>query len=275
MSDIYHLIQGEGPLIVSMPHSGLAFGDTADSLSEAARLKADTDWHIPELYNFLSDMDVTIIMAKHSRYVIDLNRDPSGISLYPGQNVTELCPRTTFENQPIYKKGREPDEVEIQRRVRTYWQPYHGAIIAEIERAKARYGQALLWDAHSIRSQVPRFFKGTLTDINIGTADGRTCSLARTQAVETAAKEYKHYSVVTNGRFKGGYITRHYGKDKDVNALQLELSQATYMLEKEPFQYEQEKAQLIQPVLQAMVQAFKNDLCVNSGLKIRGAYETF
>lgn len=221
----------------------------------------DCDWHLPELYSFLADKDVTYIKANYARYVIDLNRNPSGRSLYPGQNVTELCPTTTFDEAAVYLEGQAPDEAEVRERVEAYWRPYHDALKMEIERVKAVHGYALLWDAHSIRSHVPRFFKGRLPDLNFGTNNNETCAPALSEAIMTIVSTQQVYPSVLNGRFKGGFITRHYGDPvNNVHAVQLELSQVTYMDEEFPYEYEVEKAaniaELINEVIHT-VQAWK------------------
>ncbi|WP_247118465.1 N-formylglutamate deformylase [Kordiimonas marina] len=257
MSDeIYNLRRGHGPLIVSMPHSGEELGPFAPRMTEAARQIADTDWHMPALYDFLSDMDVTVLSARYSRYVIDLNRDPSGKSLYPGQSVTELCPTSTFDNEPLYAPGETPDDAEISARTATYWQPYHDALQAEIARVKAAHGYALLWDAHSIRSVVPRFFEGRLPDFNLGTNEGLTCCPTVAGRVFAVADATDAYTAVANGRFKGGYITRTYGKPaEDVHAIQLELTQATYMDEDHPFAFRPDRAGEVAKPIRLMIEA--------------------
>jgi N-formylglutamate amidohydrolase len=224
---------------------------TADALKIA-----DTDWHLQKLYGFLAALDATVLHAHYSRYVIDLNRDPSGKSLYPGQSVTELCPTTTFAHEPIYRPGEEPDATEQQARVESYWKPYHSALWAEIERVRHIHGFALLWDAHSIRSHVPRFFDGALPDFNLGTNDGATCAPGAIETAYAVARQTEDYTAVLNGRFRGGYITRHYGHPAaGVHAVQLELSQATYMDESFPFTYRAEKAAAVAAPIRAMLEA--------------------
>jgi N-formylglutamate deformylase len=256
LSDIYTLRRGKSPLLVSMPHSGEDLGPYADRMTEAAHKKTDTDWHLPQLYDFLDDLGATVLIANHSRYVIDLNRDPSGKSLYPGQNVTELCPTTTFEEDPIYQEGKALSAAEVQTRVDTYWRPYHNAITGELARLKGEHGYALLWDAHSIASEVPRFFKGRLPDFNLGTNEGASCGVGLGDALLDAASGFSEYSAVLNGRFKGGFITRRYGDpDQDIHAVQLELSQITYMDESHPFAFRPEAAENVREPIKAMLQA--------------------
>nr|WP_262690332.1 N-formylglutamate deformylase [Kordiimonas aestuarii] len=256
MSAVYTLSRGHSPLIVSMPHSGEALGPFAPRMTDAAHRIADTDWHLPRLYAFLGDMGATVLSANYSRYVIDLNRDPSGKSLYPGQNVTELCPTTTFAEEPIYRQGETPGVADVSERTKTYWHPYHTALTAEIERVKAEHGYALLWDAHSIRSHVPRFFEGCLPDFNLGTNEGASCDAGLAQQVYTAAKGAESFTSVLNGRFKGGYITRRYGNPaEDVHAIQLELAQITYMDESYPFAYQDDIAAKVAAPIRRMMEA--------------------
>ena len=229
---------GSGPVIISIPHAGVGLPAAfKQRMTQQARLLPDTDWHVEKLYDFAPDLGVTIIKANISRYVIDLNRDPVGTSLYPGQNVTELCPTTTFDNQPIYKEAQMPDVSEIQERVFYYHQPYHGLLKAEIARIKALHGYCIVLDAHSIRSHVERFFAGCLPHFNWGTNDGATCSPQIAEMLESYHRSANYdFTSVTNGRFKGGYITRHYGNPLDgIHTLQLELAQSAYMDESPPY----------------------------------------
>ncbi|WP_417465535.1 N-formylglutamate deformylase [Kordiimonas sp.] len=256
LSDVFQLVRGHSPLIVSMPHSGEALGPYAERMTAEALEIADTDWHLPKLYSFLAALGATVIAAQHSRYVIDLNRDPSGKSLYPGQNVTELCPTTTFAEQPIYQDGEAPHAAEVRARAETYWHPYHNALKAEIERVKAEFGYALLWDAHSIRSHVPRFFEGRLPDFNLGTNDGASCDEVLARLVLAVAGRAQDYTSVLNGRFKGGYITRVYGNPAEhVHAIQLELAQVTYMEESFPFSYKPDSAAKVAAPIRGMMEA--------------------
>ncbi len=248
---------GRIPLLVSMPHVGTHIpADIAAVLTDEALAVPDTDWHVDRLYDFLDDLGASVIAATHSRYVVDLNRAPDGADLYPGRHTTELCPTTGFFRQPLYRDGRLPDDAEIARRVDAYWQPYHTALAAELERLRSLHGLALLWDAHSIASEVPRFFEGRLPDLNLGTNGGASCDPALAARVMTVAEAAQGYSAVLDGRFKGGYITRHYGRPDDgIHALQLELSQRTYMEEGAPFTFREELADQVRPVLRAMLEA--------------------
>jgi N-formylglutamate deformylase len=263
-SDIYSLTEGRVPLLVSFPHSGEKLGPIGCCATAAAKRLADTDWHLPRLYDFLGGMGASVLAANYSRYVIDLNRDPSGESLYPGQNVTELCPTTTFAEEPIYKPGHAPDAAKQAARVETYWRPYHDALALELDRLVATHGYALLWDAHSIASQVPRFFEGTLPDFNLGTNDGQSCGQGLGEVLLRALDGVKGYSAVLNGRFKGGFITRRYGNPAGgVHAVQLELSQATYMDEAYPFDYHTDKAEQVAGVISSLLQAFCTQMRIN------------
>ena len=246
---------GSGPLLVSMPHVGLHIpDDIAGGMTPLALTLSDTDWHIDRLYDFLDELGASMIAATHSRYVVDLNRPPDGASLYPGKATTELCPTGTFDGEPLYKDGAAPDGAEIERRVARYWKPYHDRLQAELQRLKAAHGFALLWDAHSIRSTVPRLFEGRLPDFNIGTAGGESCYPDLAGRVLQAAELAEGYSTVLNGRFKGGHITRRYGRPDDgIQAIQLELSQRTYMDEAPPFAFREELAVAVRPVIRHML----------------------
>ncbi len=235
---IVELSRGDSPLVLGLPHTGTDLpDDVADALNETGRKLADTDWHIHELYDGLVDGVTTVRTTVH-RYVIDVNRDPSGASLYPGQNTTGLCPLTDFDGEPIYRDGRAPNEVEVERRRLAYHASYHAALAAELERVKARHGFAILYDCHSIRSRIPFLFDGKLPDFNIGTDGGTTCAAGIEKAVAGICQEAEGYRSIVNGRFKGGWTTRHYGRPADrVHAIQMELAQSTYMLESAPWTY--------------------------------------
>jgi N-formylglutamate deformylase len=253
--DLYDFSLGDAPLLVSMPHCGTHIpADLAETMTPAALEVADTDFHLPQLYDFLPGRGVSVLSATHSRYVIDLNRPPDGAVLYPGANNTELCPRSRFDFAPIYRNGMEPDVREIDRRVATYWQPYHAKISRELERIKARHGYALLFDAHSIISVCPRFFEGKLTDFNLGTGAGSSCDGVLAERLLSIVQSKRGYTSVLNGRFKGGYITRHYGRPVErVHAVQLELAECTYMHETPPFEFDQSLANGVRPVLAALI----------------------
>ncbi len=249
--------QGRSPLLVGMPHVGLDIpGDIAAGMTELALTRPDTDWHIDRLYDFLDEIGASVIAATHSRYVVDLNRAPDGSDLYPGRDTTELCPTASFHGEALYRDGQAPGIAEIARRVETFWRPWHARLAAELDRLKDAHGVAVLWDAHSIRSRVPRLFEGRLAELNIGTAGGASCDRALAGRLVDIANSAEEYSVVLDGRFKGGYITCHYGNPANrVHAVQLELSQRTYMDEDPPFTFRDDLAREIRPVLRALLAA--------------------
>ena len=252
---IYTLTQGSVPLLVSMPHIGTHIPAElrAHYVPRALEVE-DTDWHLARLYNFLETLGASVLMPKTSRYVIDLNRPPDDAPMYPGASNTELCPTRFFTGEPLYLSGQEPDAAERARRRDVVWQPYHSALASELARLKALHGYALLWDAHSIRSEIPWLFEGRLPDLNIGTASGASASDAITAAVVQAFSAQTQFSTAVNGRFKGGYITRHYGQpDHHIHAIQLEMCQSLYMQEVPPFAYDEALASRIQPLLKEMV----------------------
>jgi N-formylglutamate deformylase len=243
--------------MVSFPHAGTEIPDElAARMTPEALQRADVDWHLPQLYDFVHAMGASTIAARFARHVIDLNRPPEDTSLYPGQDVTGLLPLDTFRKQPLYSPGQGPDAGEAEQRRARYWQPYHDALRTELERLLAEHGSAVLWDAHSIASRMPRFFDGKLPDLNLGTADGRACAPGLQFAVEAVMGAQKQFTQVSNGRFKGGYITRHYGQPATgIHALQLEMCQSTYMDETAPFGYRSDLAAQVQPLLQRMLHA--------------------
>ena len=248
---------GSAPLLVSFPHAGTDIpSELAGRMTPDALQRADVDWHLPQLYAFVQAMGASTIAAHWARHVIDLNRPPEDASLYPGQDVTGLLPLDTFRKQPLYLPGQAPDAAEAADRVARYWRPYHDALRGELDRLRALHGAVVLWDAHSIASRLPRFFDGKLPDLNLGTADGRACAPAMQAATEGAMAAQTQFTHVSNGRFKGGYITRHYGRpDAGVHALQLEMCQSTYMDETAPFGYRADLAAQVQPLLQRMLDA--------------------
>lgn len=251
--DICRFQPGPSALVVSMPHSGTHLPpDIAARLTPHARTLPDTDWNLPRLYAFLGELGASVLMANHSRYVIDLNRPADGSNLYPGQDTTALVPIDTSESQPLYV-GAVPDASEIAARTSRYWQPYHDRLASTLAETKARHGYALLWDAHSIKPMLPRFFAGRLTDLNLGTADGRACGAGLGAALQ-AIGQASNYSCVLDGRYKGGHITRRFGQpDAKIHAVQLELSWATYMDEAAPFTFREELARGVRPVIRAMM----------------------
>jgi formiminoglutamase len=241
---VFHVSQGSSPIILGFPHTGTDVpADIHARLNDNGRILADTDWHIRDLYDGLLE-NVTTVRATFHRYVIDANRDPAGVSLYPGQNTTGLVPETDFDGVPIWKDGEAPTEADIAARIRDFHAPYHAALAAEIERVKAMHGIAVLYDCHSIRSHIPFLFDGKLPDFNIGTDSGKTCAPAIEAAAVSATAAAGGYTSILNGRFKGGWTTRHYGRpETGVHAIQMELAQSTHLAtEALPFAYDAAKA---------------------------------
>ena len=260
MQEIYHFSSSNSPILVSIPHAGTRIPAViACNMTAAALRTSDTDWHVPLLYDFAKYCGASLLHADNSRYVIDLNRPPDNAPLYPGQDTTELCPIDTFDKQAIYDEGKQPDTSEIQRRITEYWQPYQTKLAFELQRIRAVHGLAILWDAHSIASSVPRFFDGKLPDLNFGTADGSSCANTLQQTLANTMQQSKHakkYSHVFNGRFKGGYITRQYGKPTaNIHAIQLEISQSIYMQESAPYTYKPELAKNLKLLLNDLLQS--------------------
>ena len=247
----FHFRAGDTPLLVSIPHAGTHVpDDVAARLSLAARPLPDTDWHVDRLYDFLGDIGASVICATHSRYVIDLNRPPDDTPLYPGASNTGLCPVTTFDELAVYGDGAAPDAADIAARREAIWRPYHACLQAELAALVDRHGIAVLWDAHSIRSHVPRFFEGRLPDLNFGTGGGTTADPELVRRLAEVAVDTPEYTHVFNGRFKGGYITRAYGNPAaGVHAVQLELSQITYMDEAAPYGFRDDLAAGVRPLL--------------------------
>ncbi|MES2073746.1 MAG: N-formylglutamate deformylase [Pseudomonadota bacterium] len=259
MSSAFHFHQGSRPLLISMPHVGTEIpADIAAGMLPVAADKADTDWHLPLLYNMARELGASVLCAQYSRYVIDLNRPTDDTNLYPGQDTTGLFPIDSFAKQPLYQDGMQPSEQQMQERIAQYWQPYHQQLRQELQRIRQQHGIAVLWDAHSIASQVPRFFEGKLPDLNFGTADQRSCDPGMQRALAHAlqSEQAAGYSHVFNGRFKGGYITRNYGApDQNIHAVQLEMSQCIYMDESAPYAYRPELAAQVQPLLRQLLGA--------------------
>jgi N-formylglutamate deformylase len=225
------VVEGTTPLILSMPHTGTDLADIESKLVSPWIARKDADWWIDKLYDFGRDIGASIVRTALSRVVIDVNRDPTGVSLYPGQTTTELCPTTTFDGEPLYNAGQAPTDAEIESRRARFYDPYHAALRTEIARVKAKHGVAVLYDCHSIRSVIPRLFEGHLPHFNIGTNSGKSCDRALEDAVaaECAKTNYSH---IVNGRFKGGYITRTYGQPaENVHAIQMELACRGYLAE--------------------------------------------
>jgi N-formylglutamate deformylase len=254
----YSFQRGDSPLLISVPHDGRDIPDDLRARMTPAGLDIpDTDWHVARLYDFAHSEGASVIVAHWSRYVVDLNRSADDGVLYPGQLVTGLCPAHTFAGDPIYRDGLGISAEEQAARVRVYWWPYHNRIAATLDLLRARFGYALLWDAHSIPSAVPRLFDGDLPVLNIGTNDGRSCPAVVEERVGEPARD-SGYDCVINGRFKGGFITRHYGDpDGRIAAIQLEIAQRAYMDESTRI-YDHDKAGRLRTTLQAMLSAFRD-----------------
>ncbi len=231
--DICALHRGTAPLLISLPHDGSAIpAALAARMTPEARTAPDTDWFVSRLYAFAHELGASILVPRYSRYVVDLNRPPDDTSLYPGQNTTGLCPIVRFSGEPVYLPGAEPDAAEVLARVETYWRPYHTMLRDELQRLRAQHGRVLLWEGHSIRGEVPFLFDGRLPDLNLGTVSGASCAAPVQARIESVLRTQTDYDWVANGRFKGGYITRHYGDPASgVDAVQLEIAQRIYMHE--------------------------------------------
>jgi len=257
LSDFVSVGRGSSPLILSMPHSGTAMPPGLEErLVSRERGLFDTDWWIDQLYQPLArELDASFVHTVMSRTVIDVNRDPSGASLYPGQATTGLVPLETFDGKPLYINGEEPDPMEIETRREHYFTPYHTALAGEIARVKRQHGCALLYDCHSIRSRVPRLFEGVLPVFNIGSNDGKSCSPKAVEAVAEACRA-SGLETVVDGRFKGGWITRHYGASgQGVDAIQMEIACRGYM-DEDPPAWNGEKITRMRAVLKDVLKAF-------------------
>lgn len=254
---------GTSPVILGLPHTGTEVPPAiAVRLNDNGRLLADTDWHIESLYEGLLP-GATTVRATFHRYVIDANRDPAGTSLYPGQNTTGLVARTDFDGVPIWREGEEPSEADVAERVAAFHRPYHAALQAEVERVRSLHGVAILYDCHSIRSTIPFLFDGLLPDFNIGTDGGRSCAPAIEAAAVEVCSSATGYSSVLNGRFRGGWTTRHYGRPaQGVHAIQMELAQATHLAtEAPPFDLDSAKADALRRVLATLLTRIEARAC--------------
>jgi N-formylglutamate deformylase len=253
MNSTYSLTSGNIGMLISMPHNGEKIPtQIANTMTSCGQGVADTDWYMDKLYDFANSMGIYTLIPKYSRYVIDLNRSPSGDALYIGADNTELCPTTTFDLSPIYLKNKQPTPQEITSRIEHYWQPYHQALNDTLMLLKKKYDRVVLLDAHSILSKVPRFFEGQLSDFNFGNADGTSCDQSLLEKIQQL--DLSPYSTIYNGRFKGGYITRTYGDPKNnIHAIQLELSQNTY-LDEPSNHYNEQKTEQVKKQLRTFVQ---------------------
>ena len=255
--DLYTLQRGTRPLLISMPHVGTQIPpQQRQRYTERALAVEDTDWFLDRLYAFAATMGASLLVPQMSRYLIDLNRPSDNQPMYAGQNNTELCPTRHFTGEPIYREGQAPDEAEVRRRVFAYWQPYHDALRDELARLQARHGHVVLFDAHSIGSELPWLFEGRLPHMNVGTVAGASCAPALREQVDAVFAAQADFTHVMDGRFKGGFITRQYGRPaKGVHAVQLEMCWRAYMDEGPPAGWSDAQAAAVTPLLRALMQA--------------------
>lgn len=253
---VYTLHRGSTPLLVSVPHAGTALTpELHDRLLPRAAGVEDTDWHLDRLYDVARDLGASLIAPRYSRYVIDLNRPPDNTAMVVGANNTELAPTRFFTGAPLYREDCEPDASEVEQRVEQFWRPYHGALRSEIERLQAEHGHAVLLDAHSIKSELPWLFEGTLPHLNLGTAKGSSCAPALADALAKVLREQQRYSHVIDGRFQGGDVTRDYGQpDAAVHAVQLEMCWRCYLDESRPTVWSDDRAAEVTPLLRSLLQ---------------------
>ena len=253
---VFTLHRGTAPLLVSLPHVGTRIPAALQpALVERALAVEDTDWHLEPIYAFARALGASLIVPVHSRYVIDLNRPPENAPMYAGANNTELCPTRFFTGDPVYRDGMAPDDAEIAQRVASCWQPYHDALAAELARLKAEHGHAVLFDGHSIKSELPWLFEGQLPHMNLGTVGGTSCAASLQAQVVAVFSAQSAYSHVLNGRFKGGHITRQYGRPADgVHAVQLEMCWRAYMDEAPPYRWHAGRAAAVTPLLRQMIE---------------------
>jgi N-formylglutamate deformylase len=256
-AESYLLTRGSSPLLISIPHVATAIpSDQQHRYTPRALGSEDTDWFLDRLYAFATDCGASIIVPAFSRYLIDLNRSSDNAPMYPGQNNTELCPTRHFTGDALYREGYEPDDTDTQRRVTRYWQPYHDALRDELARIKSAHGHAVLFDAHSIKSEVPWLFPGQLPHMSVGTANGASCASTLSDAVMHVFSAQSAFSHVLNGRFKGGHITRHFGRPVEgIHAIQLEMCWRAYMNESPPYVWNDTLADDVLPLLRAFVDA--------------------
>jgi N-formylglutamate deformylase len=257
-SEVFHLHHGRTSLLLSLPHVGTRIPESLREryLPDALEVP-DTDWHLDRLYAFArEELGASVIVPRYSRYVIDLNRPPENLPMYPGVNNTELCPTRAFTGEPIYRAGFAPDAAEVAWRIAEFWRPYHAALNAELQHLRAVHGHALLWDGHSIKSELPWLFEGRLPELNLGTANGASCAPALRERLAAVLAAQSRYTQVVDGRFKGGHITRHYGQPgQGVHAVQMEMCWSTYMAdEAPPFAYDEARAGAVQPLLRQLLQ---------------------
>jgi N-formylglutamate deformylase len=257
MKPVSRYVPGEVPLLISVPHDGREIPDAIRTrMTASGQSIPDTDWHVAQLYEFAEEMGASMLIANYSRYVIDLNRAADDAPLYPGQVATGLCPLQTFAGEALYQSGGV-DDADKAERVRDYWLPYHTQLQRMLDELHARHGYVLLWDAHSIPSNVPRLFDGELPELNLGSDSRRSCASGIEVAVGKVALD-SDYTAVVNGRFKGGFITRHYGDpERGVHALQLEIAQRAYM-DETTTSFDVEKAIALRATLREMLESFRS-----------------
>jgi N-formylglutamate deformylase len=255
-NDVFSLYPGSQPLLVSMPHVGtLIPPDLQAHFVERALQVEDTDWHLEALYHFVRASGASLLVPRYSRYVIDLNRPSENTPMYPGANNTELCPTRFFTGDPLYRADLAPDEAEIARRIAVYWAPYRRALEDELTRIRQAHGHAVLFDAHSIHSELPWLFDGRLPDLNLGTVNGSSAAPTLRAALAQVLASQNTFSQVVDGRFKGGHITRHYGRPAEGwHAIQLEMCWSTYMAEQAPYVLDEARANRVRPLLQQLLQ---------------------
>lgn len=255
--ETYRFEPGETPVLLSIPHVGTQVPpDAAAAMTPHALTLPDTDWHLDRLYHFAPALGVGFLKPVYSRYVIDLNREPDSAVTPSSPDRTEICPLTTFDDQPIHRAGAEPDTGEVARRIASYWRPYHERLAAALAALRERHGVAVLLDAHSTRSEVPRLFDGRLPDVALCTAGGASASPDLTRRVMNVVRATESRTHELNTRVHGGYTVRTYGRPADgVHAMQIELSRSTYMGEEYPFQFDVSRAEAIRPCLERMLLA--------------------
>lgn len=253
----FTLHRGTRALLLSLPHVGTELPDEVrDALLPRAHALEDTDWHLERLYDFARELGVSVLVPRFGRYAVDLNRPPENAPMYPGANNTELCPTRFFTGESLYRDGCAPDAAQVHTRVQRWWCPYHEALQAELARLKALHGHVVLFDGHSIKSELPWLFPGRLWDLNLGTADGRSCDAGLRAALVDVLAAQDRFTHIADGRFRGGYITRQYGQPADgVHAVQLEMTWRSYMDENPPWAWDEARAAGVRPVLRALMQA--------------------
>lgn len=255
-ADIYTLHRGSTPLLVSVPHAGRALAsEIRGALVDRALEVEDTDWHLDRLYDFARDLGASLIVPRYGRYTIDLNRPPENTPMYAGVNNTELCPTRFFTGEPLYRDGQAPDDAEIARRLDRYWRPYHAALADELQRLRRVHGHAVLFEGHSIKSELPWLFEGRLPALNVGTVDGRSCAPSMRASLQHVLAAQSRFDAVFDARFKGGYITRQYGRpEAAVHAVQLEMCWRCYMEEAPPYELDADRVAAVTPVLRQLLQ---------------------